>query len=184
MKRPDIELDMKAIAGHTNTEGAPMGPDVKKGEEQESDGEAAKVLQQGPETATGDGDEGGDKALRECREAEGPPRPQSEGTKEEEGIVCPTVPRWKEIHQTVKERSGGESAAAHTLDRQATGAGTSQTTPNNWYANSRSVRRNDTPFGPKIHNRTHAVQGEHGTPLGLAIVERRRQETEANARYG
>jgi hypothetical protein len=56
-----------------------------------------QASQQGPETATGNRDEGGNEALWERSKAEGPPRPQPEGTKEEEGVVDPMVPRWKDI---------------------------------------------------------------------------------------
>ena len=62
--------------------------------------------------------------------------------------------------------------------------GSCQTTPNNPYANPRSMRWDDTPLGPEANNRTHAVPGEHGTPLDPEILERLRQEAEANARYG
>ena len=74
--------------------------------------------------------------------------------------------------------------AAPTPDRHATGMSSRETTPNNLYTNLRSVHRDDTPLGPEINNRTHAVPGEHVTPLGRAIVERRRQEAEANTCYG
>jgi hypothetical protein len=58
VKRPDIESDVKALVEHTEAEGTPAEPDAAKAEEQESNFEAAKVSQQGPEIATGDGDVG------------------------------------------------------------------------------------------------------------------------------
>ena len=94
--------------------------------------------------------EGDVDALAKHGKTEGSPQQKPEATKEEgqakpkashTGRVDPTVAQWKDIQQDVEAKSGPNTAT--TPGQRSTGTGLRQAKPNNPYANTTSVRRDD-----------------------------------------
>jgi hypothetical protein len=141
-----------ADVAHGATQTSPDDKDVAEAPEQH--GKAESTLQPEPEVAK--------ETVQPSAKETAHPSPEDARARR----VDPTIKRWSNIQQNVSAKS--ELAEATTPGKQPTGA-------DNLYTNRANVRRDDTPLGPEVNNRTHTVPEEHGTPLDPAIVERRRR---------
>jgi hypothetical protein len=99
---------------------------------------------------------------------------EGEAKPAETGVMATSKKSWaasKAQRDTIQEGDDGRSATS-TPPRSG-GKGNVE----NPYSHPRKVKRDDTPLTNAIHTRSHAIPGEHGTPLDPAKVrERERRE--------